>query len=250
MMRIEKVKVDPVENLKRHVQAIGEAFKQAIRPDRITIEYPRERRRYPETFRGFIIFNAEKCISCFRCAQICPANAIQMESYEKMYPSIDYAKCIFCHFCVDSCPTGALSTSKVHDVAFRDMDEMIVKAGQMTRVPEIVREEKFTVDIDVEGGVWRLIRSRELDELSVKPKVPEVRKRRAVCVDAESCLGCRMCVNVCPQGAISVERCEITIEEGVTGTGCVLRIDHEKCTGCGLCVRQCPMNVLSLEVVE
>ncbi len=249
MIRLEKVKTDPVEMLKRHAEAIGEAFKQAIKPDRITIEYPRERRRYPECFRGFIVFDKEKCISCFRCAQICPANAIQMEYYENAYPSVDYTKCIFCHFCIDSCPTGAINTSKVHDVAFKSLDEMRISAKNMTKVPEIVREEKFTVDYYVDRNVWKLVRSKELDKLEVEPKPVEVKERKAACIDPENCLGCRLCANVCPQGAIMVERCIISIEEEVTGTGCVLRIDTEKCTGCGLCVRQCPMQILALKEV-
>ncbi|MET1124890.1 MAG: 4Fe-4S binding protein [Archaeoglobaceae archaeon] len=250
MIKISKFEMNVAESLLRHAEALSEAVKQALKPDRVTIEYPRERRRYPESFRGFIVFSAEKCISCFRCAQICPANAIQMEAHARMYPSIDYAKCIFCHFCVESCPTGALQSSKIHDVAFKDMEDMTVSASNMVELPKIVREEKFTVDIDAEGGIWRFVRRKELDDLRLPAVLPKVRKMVSVCKEPESCLGCRMCVEVCPQKAITVERCEITVEGEVVGTGCVLRISREKCTGCGLCVRQCPMEVLALEVVE
>lgn len=249
MIRLSKVKTDPIENLKRHAEAIGEAVKQAIKPDRITVEYPRERRKYPECFRGFIVFEKDKCISCFRCAQICPANAIQMEYYENAYPGIDYSKCIFCHFCVDSCPTGALNTSKVHDVAFKSMEEMRLSAKQITKVPEIVREDKQTVEYYVDRNLWKLVRKKELDTLEVPPKPVEVKVRKAACIEPESCIGCRLCANVCPQKAIKVERCEITIDEEVTGTGCVLEVDTNLCTGCGLCVRQCPMQILTLEEV-
>ena len=77
MIRIKKVELSLAERVKSHIDAITTAVKQAIKPDRITVEYPRERRRYPDVFRGFIVFDKDKCISCFRCAQICPANAIK-----------------------------------------------------------------------------------------------------------------------------------------------------------------------------
>ncbi len=250
MIKLEKVKTDPIENLKRHANAIREAFKQAIKPDRITIEYPRERRRYPTNFRGFIVFDPEKCISCFRCAQICPANAIQMEFYEKAYPSIDYAKCIFCHFCVDSCPTGALKTSKVHDIAFKTLDEMSLSTKQIVEIPDIIREDSVTVEYSVDNYEWKLIRKREIDDLKVEVPPPKVKAKKAACKEPESCLGCRLCVSVCPNGAIAVERCEISVEEEVTGVGCTLKINTDLCTGCGLCVRQCPMQILTLEEVE
>ncbi len=246
MIRLEKVKTDPVETLKRHAEAIGEAVRQAIKPDRITVEYPRERRKYPECFRGFIVFDKEKCISCFRCAQICPANAIQMEYFENAYPGIDYAKCIFCHFCVDSCPTGALNTSKVHDVAFKAMEEMRLSTKQIAKLPEIVREEIQTVEYYVDRNTWKLVRKKELDSLEVPPKPVKVKERKASCIEPESCIGCRLCANVCPQNAIKVERLKAT-EEG--GTGYILKVQTEQCTGCGLCVRQCPMQILRLEEV-
>ncbi len=246
MIKLEKVEDKLVENVKRHIDAITVAALQAVKPGRITIEYPRERRRYPECFRGFIVFNKEKCISCFRCAQICPANAIQMEYHDNAYPGIDYSKCIFCHFCIDSCPTGAIRTSKVHDVAFKSMEEMLLSPTQITSVPKIIREERFTTEYLITAREWKLVRKKEMDELEVEVPPPVVKVRKAVCLEPESCLGCRLCMNVCPHSAITVERCEIAIDEEVTGTGCVLQIDPDKCTGCGLCVRQCPMQILAL----
>jgi len=50
-----------------------------------------------------------------------------------------------------------------------------------------------------------------------------------------ACLGLGDCVEVCPQGAISIKP-----ENGVAV------VDAEKCTGCGLCLAECPQNLIEL----
>ncbi|MCS7144588.1 MAG: 4Fe-4S binding protein [Archaeoglobaceae archaeon] len=236
-MKVE-FKAGKTEMLKSHVDVIREAFKQALAPDRVTVEYPRERRKYPSNFRGIILFDQDKCINCFRCAHICPANAIQMTFYEKSWPGIDYTKCIFCHFCVESCPTGALKSTKIHDVAFAKMEEMKLRADQMTKSPEVFREDSVTVEYLVDDKGWKLLRKTEIEELVVEAFLPVIKKKISACVDPESCLGCRICVEICPSDAIVVDR-----------KANKLKIESAKCTGCGLCVRNCPMQILALKEV-
>jgi pyruvate formate lyase activating enzyme len=49
---------------------------------------------------------------------------------------------------------------------------------------------------------------------------------------AERCMGCGACMNVCTQGAVSMESNR--------------RITWDKCTACGLCARECPAEALRL----
>ena len=51
-------------------------------------------------------------------------------------------------------------------------------------------------------------------------------------VDQNTCVGCGICRDVCPAGAIAVE--EVAI------------VDPKRCTGCGHCVEQCPSGAIIL----
>jgi pyruvate formate lyase activating enzyme len=50
---------------------------------------------------------------------------------------------------------------------------------------------------------------------------------------ANQCIGCKTCLEVCPEEALSFE------------SDCI-RIDRDRCTGCGLCAEECPTTALEL----
>ena len=236
-----------VEKAKRHAAAVGVAMKESVTPLTATVFYPRERKKMPDNFRGYLLFDPEKCINCWECAFICPANAIQMKKApapnNRFYPTVDYGKCIFCHFCIDSCSGGALRTTKIHDVAYREMEEMLTLTEEMIEPPEIIREDKKSVEYEIEKDDLHLKRTREVDGLFVEPTPPVEIPMVSQCVDRASCLGCRVCEEVCESGAISSSSAEGVLEaEGVLR----MKIDIEKCTGCGLCVKECSMQILRL----
>lgn len=52
-------------------------------------------------------------------------------------------------------------------------------------------------------------------------------------IDASVCVGCGICVPVCPVNAIQI-------------SDSVAKIDQEHCTGCGACVTVCPKNAISM----
>ena len=51
-------------------------------------------------------------------------------------------------------------------------------------------------------------------------------------VDASRCTGCGICVDACPDQAISINDVAV--------------VDHGSCVGCGVCVRECPNEALAL----
>ena len=229
------------EKVVKHAAAIRVAMKESVYPLTATVFYPRERKKMPDNFRGYLMFDPDKCISCWECAFVCPANAIQMKEApnKRYYPTVDYGKCIFCHFCVDSCSGGALKTTKIHDVAYKDMGEMLTLTEEMIEEPEIIREDKKSVEYEIDEQDLHLKRTREVDTLFVEVTPPVEIPMVSQCIEPESCLGCRICEDMCESGAIS----SIMDEERRVVK---MRIDRDKCTGCGLCVKECSMQILRL----
>ena len=57
-------------------------------------------------------------------------------------------------------------------------------------------------------------------------------------VDADQCIGCGLCVEVCPYGAIELEEVE--------SKGYRARNISASCKGCGLCASSCPKKAIDM----
>jgi ferredoxin len=53
-----------------------------------------------------------------------------------------------------------------------------------------------------------------------------------IIIHPENCAGCGACIDVCPQGAITLNESIIAIH------------DDEKCDECGACVYECPADTI------
>lgn len=74
--------------------------------------------------------------------------------------------------------------------------------------------------------------SLKLEELRRKIGVKKEGKKVFAVVDEEDCVGCGICYDVCPKGAISVNL--------------IAKIDSKKCTACLACVDQCPRGAIAI----
>lgn len=54
-------------------------------------------------------------------------------------------------------------------------------------------------------------------------------------LDRQVCIGCGLCVAVCPHGVFAVEEKKARI------------LDHDRCMECGACARNCPVAALSVK---
>jgi NADH-quinone oxidoreductase subunit I len=96
-----------------------------------TISYPEEKRNYSERFRGVHVLTqrpdgSPKCVACFMCSTVCPADCIYIVAGEKpdkgieKYPvtfEIDMLRCVMCGLCIDACPEEAIVMSKEYEMA-------------------------------------------------------------------------------------------------------------------------------------
>jgi len=94
-----------------------------------TVSYPEEKVTYPPGYRGLHRLvpredGKPRCVACYMCATICPAQCIYIEAGEyvsedpspesrviEKYPTrfvIDELRCIVCGLCVDACPKDAI----------------------------------------------------------------------------------------------------------------------------------------------
>src|SRR5216683_2266968 len=94
-----------------------------------TVQYPEERVAYPPGYRGLHRLvpredGKPRCVACYMCATVCPAQCIYIEAGEydpadssaasrviEKFPTtfvIDELRCIVCGLCVEACPKDAI----------------------------------------------------------------------------------------------------------------------------------------------
>lgn len=117
--------------------------------ERVTTEYPHEKRPKPPRFHGRHVLNRyedgmEKCIGCELCAGVCPAKCIYVrgadnppddpvspgERYGYVY-EINYLRCIHCDLCVEACPTEAITESKLFEFSFSNRADAIYTKDEL-----------------------------------------------------------------------------------------------------------------------
>jgi NADH-quinone oxidoreductase subunit I len=138
----------------------------------ITVQYPKEKLKIAERFRGVPKLNVNKdkslrCVACMLCQTVCPSEAIkikigyvdygnehelterqkQNKSLEKLenniyndgrrHPEsfeIDLLRCICCGYCEEICPEEAISMSDKFEFGFYTRDEGIFGIDKLIKL--------------------------------------------------------------------------------------------------------------------
>jgi NADH-quinone oxidoreductase subunit I len=110
-----------------------------------TIQYPEEKRKTSGRYRGIHVLTqrldgSPKCVACYMCATVCPAECIYIEAAERpekaieKYPTrfeIDLLRCVYCGFCVDACPEEAIVMSRENDLVGTTREELIIDRDRL-----------------------------------------------------------------------------------------------------------------------
>jgi polyferredoxin len=204
--------------------------------------------------------DTEKCISCRKCAAICPTGAIQPENKF----AADAAECTDCLNCVESCPVKAISFGRPKKVT-RPQDKIrrwfLISLGAAAVVAVLVRflpaaSKKALASVRPPGSsetslTDRCIRCGECMKVCptgvIQPNpaggaarlwTPALKTRLGYCD-----YSCNSCGIACPTGAIA----ELAIEEKRKTVIGIARIDQTRCItwsegrDCIVCEEMCPI---------
>ncbi len=101
----------------------------AVFSPRFTTRFPAEPCVVPERYRGRPRFNAETCVGCGACVNVCPTSALTLADFDGDQPlrhiTLRYDTCIFCGNCADNCTTqDGIELSNEWDLAGLDRESM------------------------------------------------------------------------------------------------------------------------------
>src|SRR5688500_6996595 len=132
-----------------YTQGFWVTLKQIGKRQRVTTQYPQQKRPKAERTHGRHLLNRyedgmEKCIGCELCAGVCPARCIYVrgadndpadpvspgERYGFIY-EINYLRCIHCDLCVEACPTEAITESKLFEFSFTNRPDAIYTKDEL-----------------------------------------------------------------------------------------------------------------------
>src|SRR5688572_27571470 len=110
-----------------------------------TIQFPEQKRNTSGRYRGIHVLTQRmdgtpKCVACYMCATVCPAECIYIEAGERperhieKYPTrfeIDLLRCVYCGFCVDACPEEAIVMSRENDLVGTSRAELVIDRDRL-----------------------------------------------------------------------------------------------------------------------
>ncbi len=181
----------------------------------------------------------ERCVhsrcevaECTRCIDACPQQAWLLDDDNL---SIDTSLCDGCGLCITACPEAALSPG-----LWKTSQQPINPAPET--VP-INRRQFFRQALALGVETVDDIKQSTSAEARPAPPLPTQDTTQTLfpfvpALDATTCNGCDVCVQLCPHKAICLQ----TATEQTAYT-----ISPEHCTGCGICENACDQQAIQIQ---
>jgi len=111
---------------------IASKLKEALiclRAGRVTLPYPLAPHSPEAGFRGRVSVEAEKCIGCGGCANVCTPRAIVVRDPEQEKRVLEFflERCTYCARCAEVCPEEAITVTQEYETATNDVQDMHLK---------------------------------------------------------------------------------------------------------------------------
>ena len=151
-----------------------------------------------------------------------------MERREGPFLMVDPQRCLGCHTCEIAC---AVAHTKAGSIV-----GAVLAGERLYRRNRVVQIESVKLSTQCR-------QCEDAPCVRVCPTHATYRTATYTAVDQERCIGCRLCMMVCPFGAIQVSMLQVNDREKPAAFKCDLCIER---TEGPACVDACPTNALSL----
>jgi len=99
-----------------------------LKAGKVTLSYPFKPHDPEKGFRGLPKVDANKCIGCGGCANVCPARLIRVidkDQFTRVLVFL-YERCTYCGRCAEVCPEGAIEMTQSYELSTDDVHNDMV----------------------------------------------------------------------------------------------------------------------------
>jgi hydrogenase-4 component H len=97
-----------------------------LKAGRVTLPYPFAPHSPAEGFRGKVEVDAEKCLGCGGCANVCTPRAIVVTDPSQDTRLLEFflERCTYCARCAEVCPEDAIKVTEEFEMATNDTEDL------------------------------------------------------------------------------------------------------------------------------
>lgn len=139
------------------------------------------------------VINMDKCVSCGLCGKACRASCIDTQNHK-----VDMSRCVLCFDCLDNCKEGAIEYKWTGGSDGKASEAGGSRRAFLSAAALAVGSAALKAEA-VQGGI-AVLQKKTTPERSV-PLCPA--GSTSLASFNSHCIGCQLCVSVCPNGVLS-----------------------------------------------